>query len=84
MLGVRLEVPVYVCCDNCGVVMNMSIPESLIHKKNNKIHHHSICEAVVEGILRVGKEDGETNLADFLKKVMEGKKCWYLCNHISC
>ena len=37
MFGVRLE---YVFCDNSGVVKNMSIPESVIHKKHNTMKYN--------------------------------------------
>ncbi len=33
-------------------------------KKHNAINYHVVREAVATGILRVGKEDSETNLAD--------------------
>ena len=33
MFCVRLKGPAYVFCDNRGFVKNMSIPESVIHKK---------------------------------------------------
>ena len=69
---VRLERPAYFFCDNSGVVNNMSIPESVLHKKQNEINHHSVCEAVAEDILKIGKEYGETNLADLLAKVVDG------------
>jgi hypothetical protein len=36
-------------------------------------------EAVAASILRVGKEDGETNLADLLTKVMTDQKRWDFC-----
>ena len=49
--------------------MNLSKPESTLHKKNNEINYHVVCKASTAGILRVGKEDGETNLADLLTKV---------------
>jgi hypothetical protein len=43
-------------------------------KKHNAINYHAVQEAGVAGILCVGKEDGETNLADLLTKVLNGKK----------
>ena len=43
-------------------------------KKLNAINYHAVQEAVAAGILRVGKEDGETNLADLLTKVLTGEK----------
>ena len=55
MFGVILEGPAYGFCDNCGVVKNMSNPESVLHKKHDLINCHSVCEAVVANILRIGK-----------------------------
>ena len=82
MFGVLIELPANVFCDNHGVVKNVSIPESTLMKKHNAINYHAVREAVVAGILRVGKEDRETNLADLLMKVLTGEKQWNLCWHI--
>jgi hypothetical protein len=64
MFGVEIDGPVNVFCDNCGIVKNVSIPESTLMKKHNAINYHAVKEVVAAGILRVGKEDGKTNLAD--------------------
>ena len=69
-IGVPLKGPTNVLCDNQGVVMNTSIPESTLSKKHNSINYHIIREAAAAGILRVGKEDTGTNLADALTKLM--------------
>ena len=82
MFGVPIEGPANVFCDNRGVVKNVSIPESTLMKKHNAINYHAVREAVAAGILRVGKEDGETNLADLLTKVLSGEKRWEICWHI--
>jgi hypothetical protein len=82
MFGVPIEGPANVFCDNRGVVKNVSIPESTLMKKHNAINYHAVREAVAAGILRVGKEDGETNLADLLTKVLTGEKRWQLCWHL--
>ena len=82
MFGVPIEGPANVFCDNRGVVKNVSIPESTLMKKHNAINYHAVREAVAAGILRVGKEDGETNLADLLTKVLTGEKRWTLCWHL--
>ena len=71
-----------VFCDNQGVVKNASIPESTLGKKHNSINYHAICKAVAAGILRVGMEDGQTNLADLLTKVLTSGKQWNICWHI--
>ena len=82
MFGVPIDGPANVFCDNRGVVKNASIPESTLMKKHNAINYHAVREAVAAKILRVGKEDGETNLADLLTKVLNGKKQWNICWHL--
>jgi hypothetical protein len=82
MFGIPIDGPANVFCDNRGVVKNVSIPESTLMKKHNAINYHTVREAVAAGILRVGKEDGETNLADLLTKVLNGEKRWNICWHI--
>jgi hypothetical protein len=82
MFGIPIDGPANVFCDNRGVVKNVSIPESTLMKKHNAINYHTVREAVAAGILRVGKEDGETNLADLLTKVLTGEKRWNICWHI--
>ena len=70
MFGVRLAGPTNVFCDNNGVVKNTSIPESTLSKKHNSINYHIVREAAAAGILRVGKEDTKTNIADALTKLL--------------
>ena len=36
--------------------------------------YHTVREAAAADILRVGKEDGETNIADLLTKVIVGQR----------
>ena len=79
MFGIPIEGPTNVFCDNRGVVLNSSRPESTLQKKHNAINYHVIREASAAGILRVGKEDGTTNLADLLTKVLTGQNRWDLC-----
>ena len=67
------------------MVKNASIMElTLIRKHNNAINYHAVREAVAAGILRVGKEDGETSLVDILMKVTVGQKRWDFCYHLFC
>jgi hypothetical protein len=77
MFGVPIEGPA-----NVGVVKNVSILESTLMKKHNAINYHAVQEAAAAGILRIGKEDGETNLADLLTKVLNSEKHWNICWHI--
>ena len=70
MFGVPLDGPTDVMCDNKGVVNNTSLPQSTLGKKHNAVNYHVVREAAEAGILRVGKEDTETNLADLLTKIL--------------
>jgi hypothetical protein len=47
--------------------------------KHNAINFHAVREVVAAGILRVAKEEGETNLAYLLTKVVTGQKRWDFC-----
>jgi hypothetical protein len=53
-------------------------------KKHNAInYYHSVREAAAAGIIRVCKEDGETNAADLLtSKSLTGQKRWDICWHL--
>jgi hypothetical protein len=70
MFGVPIDGPANVFCDNNGVVKNTSMPESTLSKKHNSISYHAVREAAAAGILRVGKEDTKSNLADALTKLL--------------
>ena len=82
MFGVQLDGQADVFCENCGVVMNVSKPESTLQKKHIVINYHTVCEAAASGILIVGKEDREINLADLLTKVLTGQEQWDLCHFL--
>ena len=69
--GIPIIGPCSMFCDNMAVVKNTSIPESVLAKKHNAINYHIIREAVAAGIIRIGKEDTETNIADAFTKLMD-------------
>jgi hypothetical protein len=68
--GIPIAGPTNMFCDNNAVVKNVSIPESTLAKKHNAINYHIIREAVAAGIIRVGKEDTLTNIADVFTKLV--------------
>ncbi|KAL7549949.1 hypothetical protein ACHAWF_013200 [Thalassiosira exigua] len=68
-IGIPMKGPANVYCDNQGVVKSTSIPKSTLSKKLNSINYHIVREAAAAGILRVAKEDTESNLADALTKL---------------
>ncbi len=83
MFGVPVDGPAHVFCDNNGDVKNTTIvPESMLAKMHNAINYHAIRKAVATKILRVGKEDGITNLADLFRKVLMADRRCALCKHL--
>jgi hypothetical protein len=83
MFGIPIRGPAAVLCDNQGVVKNTSLPESALSKRHNAINYHAVREAVAAGILRVGKEDGTTNLADVFTKVLPKQRRYELFSQIT-
>jgi hypothetical protein len=79
---VPIDGPANVFCDNNGVVKNTTIPESMLAKKHNAINYHAVGEVVAAKIIRVGKEDGMTDLADLFTKVLTADRRRALCQHI--
>ena len=80
--GIPLRGPANVFCDNQGVVKNTSLPQSTLSKRHNAINYHVVRESVAAGIMRVGKEDGNTNLADAFTKVLPLRKRYALFYHM--
>ena len=72
--GIPVIGPANVMCDNEGVVKNTSIPELVLSKKHLSIAYHAVREAAAAGILRVGKEDTDYNLADVFTKQLTKEK----------
>jgi hypothetical protein len=80
MFGIPIEGPTNVYCDNEAVTKNTTIPESTLKKKHNSIAYHRAREAVAAGTIRVTKEDGKTNLADVLTKLLPQAVKEFLCD----
>ena len=74
MMGIPLDGPTSVFCDNEAVFKNSTKPKSTLKKKNNAIAYHRTREAAAAGIIRIAWEDGRFNLADVLTKLMAAPK----------
>jgi hypothetical protein len=74
MMGVEVDGPTNLFCDNEAVVTNTTRPESTLKKKHNAIAYHRAREAQAAGIVRIAKEDGDTNLADLFTKLLPGPR----------
>jgi hypothetical protein len=74
MMGVPIDGPCDVFCDNNSVVQNTTRPESPIKKKHNSVAYHKARECIAAGTIRIAKEDGSTNIADMFTKLLSPKK----------
>ena len=68
--GIPVQGPANTYGDNGAVIKNTSIPESTLNKKHNSINYHIVRESVAARIMRIGKEDTETNIADAFTKLL--------------
>jgi fatty acid/phospholipid biosynthesis enzyme len=82
MLGVPIDGPCSVMCDNESVVKNSSIPETMLRRKHNSIAYHRVQESAAAGIVCIGYVHSSTNLADMLTKPLPRVKIHALCEQI--
>ena len=61
MMGVPIDVPMFVFCDNKSVVTSMYVPASTMAKKNLGICFHAVREVAAVGIHRIAHISGEFN-----------------------
>jgi hypothetical protein len=72
MMGVPIDGPTYVFCDNQSVVANTTTPESMLKKKSNAIAYHAVREAVAMGEIIIAYISTDENVADLMTKVLPG------------
>ena len=72
MMGVGIDGPCIVFCDNNAVVLNTVNPESILKKKHAAIIYHRAREAIAVGVIRAAKEDTAIIIADLLTKCLPG------------
>ena len=73
MLGIPIDGPSNVFCDNKSVVTNSTIPS---------IAYHRVRESVAAGIIRIAKVHTKENLADLLTKPLSGVDLKHLIQRI--
>ena len=54
--------------DNNSVVLNTSVPLSVLKKKHHICAYHQVCEAIAGNIVNFVHIQSETNFADMLSK----------------
>ena len=82
MLGVPLDGPADVFCDNNSVVQSSTFPASVLKKKHNAVSFHKVRETIVAGVMRVSHEGTDSNLVDLLSKTQPGLWHHLISSHI--
>ena len=70
MLGIPIDGPARLLCDNEAVVINGSFPESVLKKKHCSIAYHIVRETIAAGIMHLYWEGSKTNIADLFTKLL--------------
>jgi hypothetical protein len=78
LLGVDLEGPTLMLDENMSVVLNTSVPSSVLKKKQNTIAYDRVREAIAAGILRFAYLKSEENVSDILTKPLCNETFHYL------
>ena len=68
MLGIQVNGPCQMFGDNNSVVLNTTLPSSMLKKKHNSVAYHMVREAVAGKIIKFNHIPSEENYADVLTK----------------
>lgn len=77
MMGIPIDGPKNMSCDNDAVVRYSTMPESILTKKNVSICYFCEWEACALCMMQIAKEGEDTNLADFFTEYI-----WYIIKGI--
>jgi hypothetical protein len=68
-LGVALDGPALMLEDNMSLVLNTTVPSSVLKKNHNAIAYHRVREAITARIMRFAYIKSEENVSDVLKNL---------------
>ena len=77
-LGVPLDGPALMLGDNMSVVLNTSVPSSVLKKKHCSISYHRIREAIAAKIMRFAHIPSTRNFSDIMTKSLGGNTFYAL------
>ena len=74
MMGTDLDGPAMLLGDNNSVVLNCTMPNSVLKKKASAVAHHRIRETIAAGIMKFAHIPSSYNYADILTKPVSGQQ----------
>jgi hypothetical protein len=75
---VSLDGPALMLGENMSVVLNTTVPSSVLKKKHNVIAYHHVREAIAARIMRYVCIKSEENVSDVLTKPLNNETFYYL------
>jgi len=89
MMGIPVKGPTLIFGDNQSVLVNSSVPDSVLKKKNNSIAYHHVREGCARDEWRIAYVKTDDNPVDLLTKPLpKGNKrykfCKILLRHLYC
>jgi hypothetical protein len=73
-LGVPLDVPALMLVNNMPVVLNTTVPSSVLKKKHNASTHHQVREDTAARIITFSYIKSEENVSDVLTNPLSNEK----------
>jgi hypothetical protein len=73
-LGVDLDGPTLMMGDNMSVVLNASVPSSVLKKKHYAIAYHQVREAIAAKVMRSACVKSKENVSDILTKPLSNER----------
>jgi len=74
MIGSEPDGPALMLGDNNSVVLNCTMPNSVLKKKASACSYHRVREAIASGIMKFAHVPTELNYADILTKPVSGAR----------
>ena len=74
-MGLKVSDPVKIFCDNKGIVLNSTIPQSTMKKKTIALAHHFVWEHQANGVIDINFIDTGENYADAFMKAVDSNAC---------
>ena len=69
--------------DNKSMILNTTVPSSMLKKKHNSIAYHRVREGVAGGVIDIVHVNSEDNLADILTKPLGPQEYYRLMQKVS-
>ena len=82
MLGVPLDGPALLLGDNLSVILNTTVPSSMLKKKHQACNYHRVREAVAAKIMTFCHIESKDNLSDLMTKPLSTAQHMALAKHL--